>query len=336
MRPHYLLVFDFDGTVVQTFEPSPHGMGVTEAYMESIGLIFGRKGLDIYEQIGGLQNRAPSELVHVLLSHDPDGELTNMASAFFLRERQRLVTCTPSYRGEPLEWSIADPEKTITEILVRQKLLYLINEVGARFPDGQAWPKPCEGFVDFWQTIRSIKLTDGCQLTTAVVSSGHETFIRRTFSEVLESQPPDILVTEDDIRWRRYPQEISRRVKPGQLQLALAHREWLDIQRPFDDGESLVDVARNSRARMIYFGDDPGKDGKMAETSGIPFGLFKADQSGIIAIGGCRFIFGDWREIGQKFLNSRHELIEGKPMTEVFLAQPTGTESFSISRSLER
>lgn len=327
MKPHYLLVFDFDGTAAQTFEPSPNGIGVNEAYAKSIEAIFGEKGLTAYQQIGGLQNRAPSELVNLLLSHDSTEELIDNASVFFVENHRELAGCAPSYQGGILEWDSTNPEKTITEMVVRQKLLYLAGEIGTRFPDGQVWPKPCEGFQEIWQIIRLINLDEKCRLTTAVVSSGHETFIRRVFAEVLKLQPPDILVTEDDIRWREYPTEMTRRVKPGQLQFALAHKEWLDIQRsPFDNGESLVNVARGSRARMIYFGDDPSKDGQMAKVASVVFGLFKDGQSYTVN-GNEQFSFGDWRDIGERLSNNQEGLMEGRPLAEIFLRQPNTIES---------
>lgn len=57
------LLFDFDGTCFKTFDKSPAGLDVNLATEKAIYNIFGPKGIHIYNEIGGLCNRAPSELI---------------------------------------------------------------------------------------------------------------------------------------------------------------------------------------------------------------------------------------------------------------------------------
>lgn len=327
MNPQYLLVFDFDNTIAQTFEPSPKGIGVKEAYAKTVEDIFGEKGLVTYQKLGGLQNRAPSELVHAILKADSTGELMKNASAFFMKEYDNLLRCVPKNHDGVLEWNILNPEKTLAEILVRQKLIILTDEIGTKFTDEQIWPRSCKGFIDFWKSIAVLDNKGEFGVTTAIVSSGHEKPIKKVFEEVFELHPPNILVTEDDIRWRKYPEDLSRRVKPGQLQLAIAHKEWLEKQGLLTDGHNHVEAARKTRARIVYFGDDPNKDGKMAKGADIMFGLFKEGQPFEANDWFCTF--GDWRDIVNILTRQEQKLVEGKPLTEIFLSKPSGLESLT-------
>ena len=77
----HLFLFDFDGSIAQTFKPGPFGISVKEAYERSIYDIFGGDGLVTYEQLGGLKNRAASELVHDLFSRNVG--LTEMTRGFY-------------------------------------------------------------------------------------------------------------------------------------------------------------------------------------------------------------------------------------------------------------
>jgi hypothetical protein len=54
----YLLAKYFDGTVAETFERSPNGIGVHEAYNLAVEGLFGAKALKRYMASGGLRNRA--------------------------------------------------------------------------------------------------------------------------------------------------------------------------------------------------------------------------------------------------------------------------------------
>lgn len=325
MKSQYLFVFDFDNTIAQTFEPSPKGIGVKEAYTKTVEDIFGNEGLTVYQRIGGLQNRAPSELVYAILEHDSNGQLIRNASTFFLREHDKLANCVPKNHNGTLEWDILNPNKTLVEILVRQKLIVLTDEIGTAFADGQLWPRPCKGFVDFWKDVLLLKDKNMAGITTAIVSSGHEKPIKRVFEEVFKLTLPDILVTEDDIRWRKYPQELSRRIKPGQLQLAIAHSAWLKKQDLSDNNH--LKAAHETKARIVYFGDDPKKDGEMAKGASIIFGLFKDGQR--FEVDGLSFTFGNWQDIGNTLKNQEHKLAEGKPINEILLTRPSKVESLT-------
>lgn len=304
-----LLAFDFDGTIAQTFVKGPLGMDVHTAYEKSIYDLFGDAGLSAYSAIGGLRNRAPSDLIHALLDNEHRTALVAAAEAFFQNNRDRMVQLVSADKGHSLDISDrTHPEPFITELLVRQKLQYLSDQIGMVMPDtGERWPQQCRGFGVFWKHVQELK-ADGMQVKTAIISSGHDEFIRKTFA-TWDLPLPDYMVTEDDIRGRRYPEEMDRRVKPGTLQMALVHRMWMrDLGltgKEFD-----MDTAAHLRDRIWYFGDDIKKDGGLAENSRIVFGLI-VPGPGAINDGGLRsFQFEDWQEVADVLEQARHSLTE--------------------------
>jgi hypothetical protein len=326
----YLWSFDFDGTAAKTFEPSPAKIGVKEAYALAVKDVLGNRGLDIYNEKGCLKNQAPSELVASLLGSPFRDSLFAHAKSFFETNQRYLLTQVPEGKGVSLEqWK--EDIGIVAELLVRQKLSYLLKQIGTTFPDGDTWPRPCNGFRDFWTTIQDLK-KERLPLDTSIISSGHDKFIKRTF-QLWGLISPDILVTEDDIRGRKYPEEMERRVKPGQLQLALAHKKWLDIQEiPFDP-----ETVRQTRQEMMYFGDSYTHDGGLAAIAGIPFGWFNPDNK---LPGEGRFnpetiVISNWREVASVLQSNQKALREGKPCNEIFAVSRLGTEQIS-ARGLER
>lgn len=323
--PSYLLASDFDGTIARTFEKSPNGIGVKEAYLLSIKDVLGETGVGVYNRIGGLQNMAPAELVLAILAEGPKAELITNAKVFFGKASETLGGVVPQGKGVPLIWDESEPDKVVTEMLVREKLIYLLQQIGTRFPDGQAWPKPCEGFINFWKSIQELNFQEDIHLETAVISSGHDEFIKRTF-QLWGLNQPDYLVTEDDIRGVRYPKEMTRRAKPGQLQLAMAHREWLKRQK-LDGVHFRLETVRQTRERMMYFGDDTKKDGLLAKGAGIPFGLIKNGGAYSISPAERVITFGDWQNIAQALQDHSKLLREGRPLSEIFLSAKNGIEA---------
>jgi len=214
ITPNYLLVFDFDGTAFRTFEPSPNGIDVENAYKLVVGKVFGEEGLKGYQNVGGLGNRAPSELIKLLLANDESGILQEKA----------LGLMATKVEGKNIAQTNA--EDAIIEFCIEEKVSILEAEIGTVFPNGEMWPRPTEGFLRFWKQVQTINKEGLVDIKTAFVSSGHKNFIEKTF-KARELELPNFLITEDNVRERKYPLEITRRVKPGQLQMAMAHIEWL-------------------------------------------------------------------------------------------------------------
>ncbi len=300
MKP-YLLALDFDKTAADTTIKSARGLGMGDVYALAVADVLGTEGSRIYQAQGGLNNRAPSELVQQIFAAAADRSiLFAQARSFWSAHADVLGSFVPEGKGASLVWSHGDNVAVVGEILVRQKLSYLAQEVGKVLPDGRVWPPPCRGFEEFWSVVADLKRN--YDITTAIISSGHDSFIQQTF-DAWHLARPDILVTEDDIRGLKFPQEMEKRVKPGQLPIALAYGMWLRDQKTagvYDDNESFD--AR--RERVMYFGDDIQKDGGMALTANVPFGWYRPDggDDGKAFRG---FSFNDWRQVGLHLVSQK-------------------------------
>lgn len=182
----YLMILDFDETIAKTFSPSPHKIGVDEAYRFAIEELFGMSGLEVYEKIGGLQNRAPFELVKALLDT--------------IETHQK-------------------PEK-ITEMIVKKKMSFIMKEIGVRFPDDRVWPEPCPGILDFFKSISEINKKKVICIDLAILSSGHTRFIKKAF-KVWNLKCPEILITDDDAKLLP-----DHPIKPAKVLFDIILKEW--------------------------------------------------------------------------------------------------------------
>ena len=307
MNNGYLIVFDFDGTVADTFEPNPKGVGVDEAYRLAVWDIFGQAGIEMYDKAGGLQNRAPEEIVSLILAENK--QIIEQAEKCFDARNKTLRRLVPEGKGAPLEWISGDKnrlQKTIAEMLVLIKLSHLMDEIGTKFSDGTAWPKPCAGFLDFIRTIKDLRL-ESFDIQSAIISSGHDEFIKKTFA-VWGLEPPRIMVTDDDMRGRSYPIEFQKRVKPSPYLFDIIQSQWIADGILFSEYARHIELILESRKRMMYFGDDLNKDGGLAGSAGVPFGLFDPSQGACYKNGDSSFVFGDWKELAE-FI-SRDEIKE--------------------------
>lgn len=138
-----LLIFDFDNTIAETFLMSPGVLNVEKAYEQTIADIFGQEGIKVYYKMGGLKNRAPSELVHELLqNHSHEDEFVNLAKAFFAKNEKKLIEVVPQGKGIPLVWDNESPDKVIIEMVVRQKLIKLLPQIKrSPSPPNYFWPQ---------------------------------------------------------------------------------------------------------------------------------------------------------------------------------------------------
>ena len=184
-----LLAKDFDGTVAQTFEKSPSGVGVHEAHELTVETMFGIKALDHYISGGGLQNRAPIEVVQDLAQDAEGDELNQLVSLF-----------------------------------IDTKLGVLMGEIGTRFPDGSIWPRPTTGYLELRERIDKAR-DDGLLIDDLILSSGHEPFIRRTYQAWGVGEPTHI-VAEEAIRQLALALPIEQLVKPSPVLMDVSHDMW--------------------------------------------------------------------------------------------------------------
>lgn len=239
-----LAAFDFDGTIADTFAKSPNGVDVVAAYEHALDTMFGKIG--VLESVGGLKNRAPTELVRDILQTQP-GLLAQGLRAYE-RHRERLASLMPKGKGialTPLNGQ--NRVDLLGELLVRLKLELLLREVGP------AWPRPFDGVLELFRELNA------ADKNIAIITSGHEPFIRKCFRE-WGVPCPTIVLSDDDLR--PLPGSIEEKSKPSRILihylLMMAHQARVSVR--WHD--------------VVYFGDDLRKDGGLARNAGLPFGWF--------------------------------------------------------------
>lgn len=306
-RAPYLVVFDFDKTIAMTSEPGPNKIGVVEAYDLAVGEVFGNKGLNIYKESGGLKNRAPTEVVYDLLKKD-DGVLIENAKNFFKSQFLRLLSIMPENfdRDSFVTDGSVNLNDLLTWMLVTEKCSHMIEEIGKELPSGEMWPRPTKGFIDFYKLITE-KRQDGFSLVTAVVSSGHREFIRKTF-DVYGLDVPTYMVTDDDMRKVNLP--VWRKVKPAPYLFAVVHHSFMKDQ-------GINDSSRFDKSRMIYFGDDPNKDGLLAKNSRVYFGLYNELLGNSILKTNDGIEFGNWGSMSDLLIRNQSNLVNGRSWPEI-------------------
>ncbi len=291
-----LLAFDFDNTQFRTSEMAPGIASVPVAYEQTVERMFGKMGLNLYLAQGGLRNRAPSEVVKALVTGSSarnNAKLVNLAGEFAHQNLELLDGYVPVGKGYELDLTKPLTTEALTEIFVRQKQRSMMPQIGMKLSEKDIWPRPCRGFVDFWKTVDDLK-KEGVPITTANISSGHELFIEETFKKHGLSQP-DIIVSEDDIRGVS-SLDGKNIVKPSPFSLALAVRRWLDLPGfPHDDLD--LSLIHEHADKVIYFGDDPVKDGQMAVAGNVLFGNYQ--EVATPPKGVNSFSFSNWHVLGQ-------------------------------------
>lgn len=248
------IALDFDGTIANTFVPSPAGVDVNHACRIAVREIFGE---NIFDKAGGLRNRAPLEFIRAVIAMAPQ-ELLRNAKTFLGSRQSELEGLVPKGGGVPLVWSDIEPEPVVAEIFVRVKLSILAREIGNS--SSGVWPAPCGDVLGFLTQIKRFGIP------YAILSSGHTCFIQRVF-KLWEHECPRTVVTDDDLRGCRVPQE--QRSKPSRFVFSRLMAAW---ER---DDTRIAAVNRNN---ILYIGDDPTKDGKLAENAGIRFAWFNPHE----------------------------------------------------------
>ena len=117
---HYFALFDFDETIGKTFEPNKRGVDVTQAYKIACGQIF---QCPVFEQVGGLKNGTPGELVRAILNTDKKDMLMTAALDYLDRE------CRDNLNGHVQLKADTDTSTVITELLIRVKLRLLMAQI---------------------------------------------------------------------------------------------------------------------------------------------------------------------------------------------------------------
>ncbi len=227
-------VSDFDDTEGVTIsEQSPNGLDVDRAYRIVLADSFGQEALDRYISYGGHRNRTPAQIVHHSVPDLADNEVSEAA-----------------------------------QILRVSKIGLLIAEVGTRLPDGGRWPRPTPGFLDFSQLVQNARDRQD-PIATGIITAGHEEFITR-FLDLHGISPPDVLISDDELQVKYPSLSPTERSKPTPFPMDIFKSHWLQmlgVDADVGSSEALEFFAD----RIIYTGDDPVKDGGLAENTGVVF-----------------------------------------------------------------
>lgn len=281
MKKTYVVGVDYDGTLFDTKAPSPDGIGLEEGHTYAIQTIFGREGLDFYRSQGGLLNRAPSEVISSIVENP----------------RFRNIACQ-QFPQLDRQIDLAEFASNLTELFIHFKLQVFLNEIS------QEWPLPFPGVRNFLSAINELR-KEGIPLDWGILSSGHQSFIKKTL-KTHQIPFPDAMVTDDDIRPLANPEDPKEKVKPAPFPFRFFLERWLAGSKVKD--ERLT----TDPSYMIYIGDDLKKDGGLATNVGIPFGWFR-NGSPLPAtfyqdFPEGSFSFSNWNSVA-KFLKESKELL---------------------------
>jgi phosphoglycolate phosphatase-like HAD superfamily hydrolase len=279
---HFLA--DFDGTVANTLEKIPGGVSVEQAYGTAMARVFGDLGRRAFEEVKGLQNRGPVELLHDAVEGRDVSEFVALGSDFLNKYRSDLEGYVPPGLGASLDFK--DPILSLSELLVREKLRILTEQIGKRLKNGNQWPEACEGFPEFYRELGNTDIRFG------VISSGHHKFIRQCF-ELWGLEAPELIISDDIMRSpsaSHIPREERTKPSVGPFRMAVEQDRTI------------------KKTNSVYIGDAARADGGMAQEVGVPFILFKRNPEVLVEDSNPVLEIEDWTEVG-RLINDSGELI---------------------------
>lgn len=192
------------------------------------------------------------------------------------------------------------------------------------------WPQFYPGVKEFLTEIAQEKLP----LDLTVVSSGHDEVIAKVFTE--NGLPIPNMVTSDTVRNKKFP--TRDKFKPHTYQLSVAHH------RVFHKEDEAVSVHtesgyyanRGDKPFMMYLGDDPIKDGGLAENARIIYGFvpfMKPDYTPFLEKG--QILVEDFHHLLDKLKAHSELLDEGRSLSEILLGRKD-SETFPPLSTRER
>ncbi|MBI4097527.1 MAG: hypothetical protein HY426_00640 [Candidatus Levybacteria bacterium] len=282
-----LFIFiNFDGTTFNTFEPSPSGIGVHEAYDRAVRDIFGDEGHILYS-VEGLQNREPGQLFDTLC--------------------KKLGIDVESMFGS---------RKDGIRKFVETKLSYMLGDISPE------WPKPYPGVVDFFKAVEEGRLP----VEIGGATSGHEPFLDKAYKEnglnppkiKITSDDINALVEPKRHKYRPYPYQVA--VLHFQM-LRLLRGDGYFVN--MDESGRFLNREDGVKKHTIFIGDHPIIDGGVAERSRIPFGFvpfqhpeFRPDPKK------GQFLIPDFFALMQLLEDNRNNIERGMSASEIFFGVP--------------
>lgn len=273
-----LFASDYDGTQAMTYERAPGIIDVDQAYERGIGDIFGHGARMQFLAEGGHCSRTPAEIVESVIPYVDDPEIfakiTTLVHLDYstadiiaqLNSDRKIISANvpvdiPSINQDEPQNIVLETEEfaAVTKLLVDYKLELLLKQVGKRLEDGNYWPRPVPGFVNFSRLRQADK-----RINSAIISAGHTDFINKTYG-MWGIEQPDIYVTTETVEQLGLnnfylPSEIA---KPSPIMMEMAVQQWKRLY-----GLDAGHVAIN---QVLYVGDDIDKDQGLARNFGTEF-----------------------------------------------------------------
>lgn len=236
----HLVLLDFDGTIANTFKDSPRGLNVGKASRLAIREVFGRNGALAFDEIGGLRNREPGELVKMIK------EMTRSAYV-----------------------DLAEA----TEQFVQTKLSLLIPEISSQWPE--LYPGAAEflqkaGRDGYWVDIGILSSghDDPIRRVLEVNGIGSTDLILVTSDLLRQREMPQ------RARYKPHTYQFAEAHRQW-----LVQRSLLPRFDGLSDGEQYLGRALG-KPNILYVGDDPVKDGGLAREARAPFIFVPFTQPG--------------------------------------------------------
>ncbi|HTE22858.1 MAG TPA: HAD hydrolase-like protein [Candidatus Limnocylindria bacterium] len=146
-----------------------------------------------------------------------------------------------------------------TARIIQAKLDILLGEIGP------AWPKPTAGFFNFWSSVQWAR-KQGEPINTAIISSGHDSFTRKTLEVWGMPRPEEIdaYVTYDMLLAFAESAPMKLIVKPSSFLIDYVCTKWGLLY-----GVTDIKAIQEAKKRVTFIGDDLINDGGMAKNAGV-------------------------------------------------------------------
>lgn len=244
------IMSDYDGTMARTGETPVGGVDVNGAYKQAIAEVIDEQAAQEFEDNGGHNHRAPIEIVTDLSRY-----LSGLST---------------------------DQLKRVAAQLSAHKLDILSGQIGTRNSDGSLWPRPTDGFVEFWQALTEAR--GKRKIGTAVISAGHTDFIVKWF-DTFDLEQPDAFSTAEVVDNLLPLSPAEEKTKPARLPLLIAKT-------------ALDDKYGDAVNTIYYVGDSEVKDGGLAANTDAQFVLVdEANARPAWSLLGARLQLPDHKEV---------------------------------------
>ena len=284
----HLVALDFDGTIAATFEPSPNGMDVSIASKLAIGKKYGSRGLEVYDQIGGLGGREPGELIALM----------------HLR-----LGINPATRDD-------------TELYVSEKLASITPEISP------TWPRLLPGVGNFFRDVSDRRIPVDLSIISSGHNkfiervfevNGIDVPHNLVTSDELRQRPMPL----ERPRFKPHTFQLAQAHRNWDQEIADEFTSLSGLSVNFHDIPSEHRERSHHKPYMLYVGDDYIKDGGLAWNGRIPFVFIPPANSNYTP--NCdrgQIMVSDFNDLRTILRFGREGIENGESFSEIILGKP--------------